>query len=76
MPVRYLEVSELGIDPATLTFEPIPPRGAEAEPAVIGAPNGEHRHAAVIPLSIAEAKRALAATFGVGVDAIEITIRG
>lgn len=71
-PVRYSSLEELGIDPQTLEFLPVPktehvlsPRNAE-----------EHRSADQPAMTIVEAKRALARTFGVREEAIEITIRG
>lgn len=74
-PVRYTSLSDLGIDVAGLEFNPMP-NGIEApakrEPVA-------HKPAAAWPpatLTIPEAKRALAATFGVKPDAVEITIRG
>jgi len=76
-PVRYTTLDELGIDPSKLTFSPVPQSFA--------APAGEKGAAArsssdssaddVMHLTIAEAKRGLAATFGVPLEAIEITIR-
>jgi len=72
-PVRYTTLEALGIDPSTLNFEPMPepdaPSSGASAPAF--APSGS-----IPPLSIADAKRGLAAYFGVGLDAIEITIRG
>jgi hypothetical protein len=73
-PVRYAELQNLGIDPATLDFRPIPQSfKMKGEPA-------EMRNMASIndvrPLSLAEAKQGLAAHFGVSVNSIEITIRG
>lgn len=68
-PVRYTSLKQLGIDPAAVKFESMPQD--ETPPSPTGksaAPGGM--------LTIAEAKRALAATFGVKPDAIEITIRG
>lgn len=67
-PVRYLDLSELGIDLNRLTFEPMP---APMERAVATPPVQESRG-----LSIAEAKRGLAQSFGVSEDAVQITIRG
>ena len=79
-PVRYTSMEDLGIDPDTLDWQPMPdPERIElsAEPEAVtkdSAPaedEGKPRR-----LTIAEAKAGLAATFGVGVDAVEITIRG
>jgi hypothetical protein len=73
-PVRYSSFEELGIDPAKLKWEPMP-EATEApsseEEAVIAVParSGE-------ALTIAQAKQGLALTFGVPVEAVEITIRG
>jgi hypothetical protein len=69
-PVRYTSLNELGIDPGELSFQQLqaliePPARAPAVPPHTGR-----------GLTIAEAKRGLALTFGVGEDAIEITIRG
>jgi len=66
-PVRYTTLEEIGIDPATLTFKPIPEMSEDPVSA---------DDAGVKPLTIAEAKAGLAAQFSVSVDAIEITIRG
>jgi hypothetical protein len=73
-PVRYLSRAELekkGIKFATLEFQSMPKRTAEtkasAKPAALGA---------VVPLTIAEARKGLVATFGVKPEAVEITIRG
>jgi len=67
-PVRYTSLGELGISLDGVQFQPMP-TSAEPRPPV-----GSQR---VPPtLTIAEAKRALAASFGVKPEAIEITIRG
>lgn len=72
-PIRYMPLSDLGIDPGHLTFLPVPKTGSGAKKTALAAApsNGAAR-----PLSIPEAKRGLAVTFGVNEDAIEITIRG
>lgn len=71
-PVRYTTLSELGIDPAALLFEQMP----DVDPAAQPLPLEGSASKEVPPLTIAEAKRGLARTFGVNEDAIEITIRG
>jgi hypothetical protein len=68
-PVRYTSLEQLGINLNEIAFEPMPP---VAEP---------HTQAALKPnaataLTIAEAKKVLAVTFGVRPEAVEITIRG
>lgn len=69
-PVRYTSLADLGIDPVGLSWQPlVAPIGEPAEPT--GEPPSARQG-----LTIAEAKRGLALTFGVGEDAIEITIRG
>lgn len=71
-PVRYTSLNELGINLEEVTFQPMPP-GDEPPPSV------EQPAPGVTPgavLTIAEAKRQLAATFGVKPEAVEITIRG
>ena len=70
-PVRYTSLSELGIDVDDLEFQPML-KANETRPK---------RETAEVPwspatLTIPEAKKALAATFGVKPDAVEITIRG
>jgi hypothetical protein len=77
-PVRYLLSSDIkrrGINPGILKFEPI--RSSPLTTKVVSSspvrgvlPRG------VPPLTIAEAREGLAATFGVNPDAVEITIRG
>jgi hypothetical protein len=70
-PVRYVSLSELGISVDDLEFQPVSGR-QEAQT------KGQSQSAPWPPttLTIAEAKKALAATFGVKPDAVEITIRG
>lgn len=69
-PVRYTSLAEIGIDLNGLEFQSI----ARAAPE----PQSEARHEQwpSAMLSIPEAKKALAATFGVKPEAVEITIRG
>jgi hypothetical protein len=67
-PVQYSTMAALGIDPTTLTFEPMP----QMEPTEDVRPSKK----AGPGLTIAEAKRGLAQMFGVNEDAVEITIRG
>lgn len=71
-PVRYMSIDDLGIDVKALKFEPLPKkeeagRDDAPPPATPAAPR---------MMTIAEAKKALALTFGVSPDAVEITIRG
>jgi hypothetical protein len=69
-PVKYVDIEDLGIDPAKLKWKPMPtPQAGTVPPYEPSAP------ADATPLTIAEAKKRLAATFGVSVDAVEITIR-
>ena len=70
-PVRYTSLEDLGIEVDGLKFEPLPSlRDApvQTKPYVPGS--------ARTSLTIPEAKKALALTFGVAPEAIEITIRG
>jgi hypothetical protein len=72
-PVKYETndaLKELGIDIASLTWQPMP-EGTAARDSQKSA-GGQ----AVAPLTIAEAKQGLSLTFGVKPEAIEITIRG
>jgi hypothetical protein len=70
-PVRYMHLLEIVFtDVRGLEFQPMPQR-ERAKPIVQGAePASPHA------LTIAEAKKALALTFGVKPEAVEITIRG
>jgi hypothetical protein len=65
-PVSYKTLRELGIDVRGLKFKPMPPP----------APARQSAKGSRATMSIAEAKKALAATFGVSADDVEITIRG
>ncbi|WP_445502544.1 hypothetical protein [Microvirga sp. G4-2] len=73
-PVRYTTLEELGIDPATLDFKPMPSPAPEAAPAQDA--EDEVVEEEVFKLTIAQAKLGLANAFGVSPDAIDITIRG
>jgi len=80
-PIHYANLAELGIDPKKIEFRPMPEpqggiRGDMAPPAPRGEKADRDQGDSLKSLTIAEAKRALAATFGVDVEAIEITIRG
>jgi len=76
-PVRYANVEDLDIPFDTLKWRPMPPRPDDAAKA----PAEPSQPAPAVsagdrPLTMAEAKRGLALTFGVPSEAIEITIRG
>jgi hypothetical protein len=64
-PVAYATLEELGIDLRGLKFKPAP---ATATPSA--------RSSSGKTMTIAEAKKALAASFGVSPDDVEIIIRG
>lgn len=70
-PVRYTTLEDLGINPESLTFEPL--RAAVTTPTAQPAPSSRDD---VRPLTISEAKRRLAKALGVDERAIEITVRG
>jgi len=71
-PVRYTTLEELGIDPVSLHWQPMPEAAPkEAPPRKLDGRSRESRG-----ITIAEAKRALAEAFGVSEDAVEITIHG
>lgn len=70
-PVRYTTLDELGIDPVTLKFESM---AGAIEPRRMLEPPAAADPSAL--LTIPEAKKRLAVTFGVRPEAIEITIRG
>lgn len=71
-PVRYSTLEDLGINPSDLHWEPMPNSAPSASAGAIDRPYS----AAARPLSLAEAKRGLALTFGVSPESVEITIRG
>jgi hypothetical protein len=71
--VRYTSLDALGIDPRKLKWQPMP-EGAERQAPSPAAPMTSASSAG--RLTIGDAKKALAATFGVKPEAIEITIRG
>jgi hypothetical protein len=74
-PVRYTTMEDLGLDPTKFAFKPVAKNPATSESGpMIGTEGG--RPAGATALSIEQAKRGLAAYFGVSIDAIEITIRG
>lgn len=70
-PVRYTSLEKLGINLDEIQFQPMPETDMVSPPQVTQLPG-----ASVPRLTIAEAKKALAATFGVKPEDIEITIRG
>jgi len=71
-PVRYESLAQLGINLDEVTFQSMPQERASPVPAEL--PALARNPEAV--LSITEAKRQLAQTFGVKPEAVEITIRG
>ncbi len=78
-PVRYTTLKEMGVNPAELQFHDVSDVQADlggplrANPAQATKMAGDSSAA---PLSIAAAKGGLSAFYGVGLDAIEIIIRG
>jgi hypothetical protein len=69
-PVRYADkLEDLGIDPSTLKWQPMPSPQQTAAPTPSSMPN-------VMPLTIPQAKQGLSLMFNVPPDAIDITIRG
>jgi hypothetical protein len=67
-PVRYASLEELGISLDGLEFQTVPDASKRL-------PQSEQRAPLPATLTILEAKKALAATFGVKPEAVEITIR-
>ena len=70
-PVSYGSLEQLGIEPSALDWRPMP-EVIDASQAMEAPTTGP----SVTGLTMAEAKRGLAHTFGVSPEAIEITIRG
>lgn len=78
-PVKYSTLEELGINLEGLEFKPMPAPITVAKSAKVLTEAQEavsQATAALASLTIAQAKKALAATYEVTEDAIEITIRG
>jgi hypothetical protein len=78
-PVRYVTLDELGIDPSQIEFIPMPTfveghdaSNDERDPASNLMPDHPIKRSF---LTIPEAKEGLAATLGVSIDKIEITIK-
>ena len=70
-PIKYTgALEDLGITPSTLKWERMPEQDEATDPTPETVPISG------APLTMAEAKKGLALTFGVPADAIEITIRG
>ena len=77
-PVRYATLDALAavdIDPAKLNWKPMP---KTAPPAAVieGAEPAPLQTGAIRPLTMSDAKKGLALTFGVPPEAIEITVHG
>ena len=69
--MRYTSLNELGISLDGIEFQPMP------ETVIASTPQAMHPGGSSAPmLTIAEAKKALATTFGVKPENVEITIRG
>jgi hypothetical protein len=71
-PVRYTTLQALGIDPAMLLFEPVPAPLPGAVPTARASICAEYGRR----LTIAEAKRGLAAGSDVNADVVGIKVRG
>jgi hypothetical protein len=71
-PVRYTSLEELGISLEGVEFQPVPSNVETTTTRSNTAPTNSQP----ATLTISEAKKALAATFGVKPEAVEITIRG
>jgi hypothetical protein len=69
-PVRYMSLAEIGINLNEIQFVPMPAI-ADSPPSLAPRPSS-----VATALTIAEAKKVLATTFGVKPEAVEITIRG
>jgi hypothetical protein len=73
-PVSYTTLVDLGVTLDGIKFKPMPMMPQEGGTS----DQPERRSLSLLPtmLTIADAKKALAATFGVKPEAVEITIRG
>jgi hypothetical protein len=70
-PVSYGTLKQLGIEPSTLAWEPMPELIEPAADIAAAAKKGP-----IGALTLTEAKNGLALTFGVSPESIEIMIRG
>lgn len=77
-PVKYTTLEELGIDLASLNFQPFPEVEMRKESSVVESMPILSKHAdeAPAPMSFATAKVGVAAFYGVAPEAVEIIIRG
>lgn len=73
-PVKYAAIEDLGIDVSKLDWKQMPARTDATTATSVS--REASQGASVGPLTMAEAKKGLALTFGVPAEAIEITIRG
>lgn len=72
-PVRYTTLEDLGIDPETLDFEPMPE--TSAEPATEEDADGEEVPPPSVIRSVADARRVLSQVLNVPETSIDITVR-
>jgi len=72
-PVKYADLGDLGINPASLKWKKMPEITERAESST---KKKRTEATGVRPLTMTDAKKGLALTFGVSPEAIEITIRG
>ena len=70
-PVRYTSLADLGISLDGIKFQPMPKNDTASSPAAM-----KPTEAGAPMLTIADAKKALARTFGIKPEDVEITIRG
>lgn len=69
-PIKYAHLKDFSIDPARLKWVKMP------EPSEVVSVHSAKPQAGTVALTMADAKKGLALTFGVAPEAIEITIRG
>jgi hypothetical protein len=71
-PIHYANIADLGIDPESIDFDPMPKPEVNGRHSALPEPNENSMTAANV---LAETKRHLAQVFGVDPSAIEITVR-
>jgi hypothetical protein len=69
-PVRYETMADLGIDPLSLKFEPMPQ--PQPQPEIDDSIPEDDRRPTIRPITLAEAKKGLALTFGVAPEVVEM----
>jgi hypothetical protein len=77
-PIAYTKLGDFGLNLADLEFQPMPARTKKSRAVAPETETTQEEDESVVedmPLTIPQAKRGLALSFGVSIDNIEIVIR-